>query len=131
MANTNFVFNPKTGTMELTNNGVATKVPEQPAPSTERGERSIKMMDKVPEMNLNVPSENEGVVKFRERSDLTILQFIDQDTNNVMGYIAGYALDINFNMEMLNSVEKIESFLEALKSAFRKKVYDIAFKGAK
>ena len=30
-----------------------------------------------------------------------------------------------------NSVEKIESFLEALKSAFRKKVYDIAFKGAK
>ena len=35
------------------------------------------------------------------------------------------------NMEMLNSVEKIESFLEALKSAFRKKVYDIAFKGAK
>ena len=75
--------------------------------------------------------ENEGVVKFRERSDLTILEFIDQDTNNVMGYIAGYALDINFNMEMLNCVEKIESFLEALKSAFRKKVYDIAFKGAK
>ncbi len=75
-------------------------------------------MNGVPSNKPNV-IVNEREVKFREKSDLSIVQIADYDTNRIMGYIAGYGLDINFNMEELNSMDRVEQFLDGLKKAFR------------
>lgn len=127
MAKEDWKFNPATGTMEPANpvvhelgrktedDGVRHGSTTGRVPVVKSG-RSL--MNDVPIDKPNV-SVNEREVRFREKSDLSIVQITDYDTNRVMGYIAGYALDINFNMEELNSMERVEQFLEGLKKAFR------------
>lgn len=67
---------------------------------------------------------SEGVVQFRERSDLTVFQILDEKTGRVMAYISGYALDINFNLGELKSVESIEQLIDGIGNMFRKIVLD-------
>ena len=134
MAKEEWRFNPATGTMEPIN-----PVAHELGKKTEDGDvrqgaspgrvpvvkSGRSLMKDVPADKPNV-STNEREVRFKEKSDLSIVQITDYDTNRVMGYIAGYALDINFNMEELNSVERVEQFLEGLKKAFRSVILEKA-----
>ncbi len=74
----------------------------------------------------NIPV-SEGVVQFRERSDLTVFQILDEQSGAVLGYISGYALDINFNMKELRSTERVEQFLNGLQKMFREIILEKAF----
>lgn len=117
MAGSNWKFNPMTGTMEP----VATSFDvnhKKMAPTVPVISGGHSLMQDVP-VNKPAVSINEKEIKFREKSDLTVVQITDYDTNRVMGYIAGYGLDINFNMDELNSVDKVEQFLDGLKKVFR------------
>ena len=78
----------------------------------------------------NIPV-SEGVVQFRERSDLTIFQIVDEQTGTPLGYISGYALDINFNMKELRSTERVEQFLGGLQKMFREIILEKAFSSKK
>ncbi len=120
-------FNAITGTMEpinpVANSREANKANDEI--QVTKGKASIpvvqngkSLIDQVPNQKTNIET-NERTVHFKERSDLTIVQITDYDTNKVMGYISGYGLDINFNMEELTSMERVEQFLEGLKKAFR------------
>lgn len=108
-----FVFNKNTGVMELvnsvdvsTNNEVRDDVSiGAVAPSIKKSNTDIEI--------------NEGIVQFREISDKTIYEICDKDTGKTLGYISGYALDMSFKTNELNSTAKIEQFLNGLKSLFR------------
>lgn len=63
-----------------------------------------------------------GVMMFRERQDYDICQITDEKTGKVLAYIGGYALQINFNMAELNSMERIEQFLQGIVKLFRHKI---------
>lgn len=94
----NFKFDPDTGTMKLvTDNNV--EKPEE----------------------VEVSEEREFVFK---ESDHKMFQILNEDTHAVMGYIAGFDLDISFNLKELNSVDKIERFVNALQNLFRKIITD-------
>ena len=134
MASNNWKFNPMTGTMEpvtpmahslnkkVEDDGVQKKTGAASIPVIKSGKSLIK---DIPSDKPNVSVKERDVV-FREKSDLSIVQIIDYDTNRIMGYIAGYGLDINFNMEELSSVDKVEQFLEGLKKAFRSVILEKA-----
>ena len=78
----------------------------------------------------NIPV-SEGIVQFREQSDLTIFQILDEQSGVPLGYISGYALDINFNMRELRSAERVEQFLDGIKKMFREAILDKAFSAKK
>jgi hypothetical protein len=98
----NWKINPDNGTLEKVEGISATT--------------KKKIISSAPEVQ-EVP--NERILNFKEHSDLSIVQIVDNDTRTVLGYIAGYALDMEFNMKELNSVEQIEKFLDGMKKAFR------------
>lgn len=92
-----FKFDPETGTMKL----LASKADEQ--------------------QETEVTKTCEYVFK---ESDYKMFQILNEDTHAVMGYIGGFDLDISFNLNELNSVEKIERFIDALQNLFRKIITD-------
>jgi len=80
----------------------------------------------IPEAYLD--SVNTGVLMFRERQDYDIYQIVDERTSKPLAYIGGYALQINFNMTELNSMEKVEQCLGGLTKLFRKFIMEQALK---
>jgi len=91
----------------------------------------IKMDSVLPQKSGATISIQEGEVTFRERSDLTIFQIVDEQTNTPLGYISGYALDIRFNLSEIKSTERIEQFLEGVKKMFREIMLKQAFSANK
>lgn len=63
-----------------------------------------------------------GVMMFRERQDYDICQITDEKTGKVLAYIGGYALEINFNMAELKTMERIEQCLQGMIKLFRHKI---------
>ncbi|TGX80521.1 hypothetical protein E5358_12760 [Palleniella muris] len=110
-----FRFNPSTGTMEAESR-VEADTKEQKISQDSMRKVHLKAGGKP-----NV-SSTEGIVQFRERSDYTIFQFIEPRTQNVLGYIGGYALDFSFNLEQIKSTERMEQLLEGMKGLFRKMI---------
>lgn len=135
MGKQNYRFNAVTGTMEP----VQSSVPVTAAPAakprkggiTKSGNGGVKLLlgnNKSPENNMiQQPSTNEKVVQFKELSDYTVFQIIDEDTKRHLAYIGGYGLDISFNMHELNSVSKVEQCLEGLKKMFRNIILEQSF----
>lgn len=76
--------------------------------------------DGLPEAYLD--SDNTGVMMFREMEDYDICQITDEKTGKVLAYIGGYALQINFNMSELRTMERIEQCLQGLTKLFRHKI---------
>lgn len=74
-------------------------------------------------------NEQEGIVQFREVSDLTSFQIFDEQTRKLMGVISGYGLSIKFNMQELTSTDKVEQFLNGITSMFRKMILDQSLNG--
>lgn len=66
-----------------------------------------------------LPPVAEEVVQFNMISDRTVFQVINPHNNEVMIEIAGYDLDIDFNMEHLRSVEDIEAACAGISKLFR------------
>lgn len=64
-------------------------------------------------------SENTGVMMFRELEDYDICQIADEKSGKVLAYIGGYALQINFNMAELRTMERIEQCLQGITKLFR------------
>ena len=129
-------FNNVTGTMEP----ISSSVPDDAPPKynnavvggvgvlgeEQSGDDNARSIFTKEPVSKNDSVVNENIVQFRERSDLTIMQIIDEENREVMGYISGYALDIKFNLDELNSVEKIEQFINGLGNVFRKIIIDSA-----
>lgn len=61
----------------------------------------------------------ESVVQFKMLSDRTVFHVISEKNNEVMIEISGYDLQINFNMEYLNSVQDIEAACGGVSQLFR------------
>ena len=76
--------------------------------------------DDMPEAYLD--SITTGVAMFREREDYDLCQITDEKTGKVLAYIGGYALQFNFNMAELNTMERIEQCLQGLAKLFRHKI---------
>lgn len=120
---TQFVFDKESGTMRP----VSEPESQAPQPNNE------KTVNTTPQFNnFRVDDEKmklledyakklglEGILLFRQQTDYTICQITDEHSGKVMAYIAGYALNIKFNMEQLNSVIKVEQCLEGIKKLFR------------
>lgn len=124
---TKFKFNPKTGKMEsaaiVSADSKTDKIPpKQSVPQ----QKEIKLIDGVEKRKANI-QVNEDTVMFREKSDLTIFQIVDEDTGTVMAYISGYALDINFNMAELRSVERVEQLINGIGKMFRSVIMEKIF----
>lgn len=82
----------------------------------------IQLIDEngMPEAYLD--STTTGVMMFREREDYDICQISDEKTGKVLAYIGGYALQFNFNMAELNTMERIEQCLQGLVKLFRHQI---------
>lgn len=76
--------------------------------------------DGLPEAYLD--SVNTGVMMFRERDDYDLCQITDERTGKVLAYIGGYALQFNFNMVELNTLEKIDQCMQGIVKLFRHKI---------
>lgn len=121
--NSGWHFNEITGTMEPDSPFLQREKRDGASlPQIQNGKSVVQRADK---RDGNV-SINEKIIQFRERSDLTIMQIIDESNREVMGYIAGYGLDIKFNLEELNSMDKVEQFLGGLTKVFRKIILESA-----
>ncbi len=83
---------------------------------------SVQLVDNkgLPEAYLDTVST--GVMMFRELEDYDICQISDEKTGKVLAYIGGYALQINFNMSELRTMERIEQCLQGIVKLFRHKI---------
>lgn len=81
----------------------------------------------IPEAYLD--SVTTGVMMFRELQDYNICQITDEKTGKVLAYIGGYALQINFNMTELNTMERIDQCLQGIVKLFRHKIMNQALNG--
>lgn len=82
----------------------------------------IQLINEVGLPEAYLDSISSGIMMFREREDYDICQIADEKTGKVLGFIGGYALQFNFNMDELNSMERIEQFLQGLMKLFRHKI---------
>ena len=132
-----YVFDKETGTMqpERTDNQVGLKpmVVQGQQPTQQPQFKNERVVNTTPRLGSSrVDDEKlellekyaselglEGILLFRQHTDYTICQITDERSGNVMAYIGGYALNIKFNMEQLNSVAKVEQCLEGIKKLFR------------
>lgn len=67
-------------------------------------------------------SANKGIMMFRDFEDYDVCQIIDEKTGKVLAYIGGYALQFSFNMNELNTLERIEQCLQGITKLFRHKI---------
>lgn len=72
-----------------------------------------------------------GVMMFRELEDYDRCQITDEKTGKVLALISGYALQINFNMSELDTLERIEQCLQGIVKLFRHKIMTQALGGGK
>ena len=82
----------------------------------------IQLVDEngIPEAYID--SITTGVSMFRDREDYVICQISDEKTGKILAYIGGYALQFNFNMAELNTMERIEQCLQGLVKLFRHQI---------
>ena len=77
------------------------------------------------------PQENEPKVMFRSITDRDVFIIVNQETDKTLVEISGYDLQINFNMEYLNSVQDIEAASQGLKDMFKEIMLEQVFKEKK
>jgi hypothetical protein len=75
-------------------------------------------------MEKDIKLENEPKVEFRSISDRSVYNVINEEINKTLVEISGYDLQINFNLEYINSIEDVEAAVEGLGSLFRQIIMD-------
>lgn len=125
-----FVFDKASGTLKAVENAVETPTPPQKQQAeTSADEKEVVGVDlRTHKPNVSV---DENIVQFRENSDYTIFQVNEERSRKTMMIIAGYGLEIKFNMAELRSTEKIEQLLSGLTSMFRKMILEQALSKGK
>lgn len=128
MAQTKFKFDKDSGTLKAVSGANIN--------SEEAVQEPVNVEAASDEVSVNLttdrtPSAEEGIVQFRENSDYTIFQVTDEVSRKTMMVIAGYGLEIKFNMAELRSTERIEQLLGGLTSMFRKMILEQALKKSK
>lgn len=119
---TKFKFNPKTGTMER-------QEQQEPkaTPSSQSKEQQVASLIKTfQEQKAKEPpkpgildDKEEPIKAFKAFSQLDTFQILDQRNENIMAVISGYDLDINFNLTLLDSTEKVEQLVNGIAALFR------------
>lgn len=90
-------------------------------------EVDVNLKEEIGEELPTTGDENEAEIVFKKFSDLSIMRVDDENTGKWLCYFAGYALDIQFNIEELkgtHAMQKIEAALEGLNRLFRKIILD-------
>lgn len=82
----------------------------------------IQLIDENSMPEAYIDSITTGILMFREREDYNICQISDEKTGKVLAYIGGFALQFNFNMAELNTMERIEQCLQGLVKLFRHQI---------
>jgi hypothetical protein len=123
MGKTKFVFDNVTGTLRPEANATPKHlVPLDPAPQPSKTEEvSIDLRTPKPNVNLDEP-----IIQFRQNTDYTIFQVIEERSRKPMMIIGGYGLEIKFNIAELRSTERIEQLLGGLTTMFRKMILEQA-----
>ena len=122
MGKSKFVFDQASGTLKPVESVASTT---QPPPVLNKPEAKEGGSVDLSSYKPNISSD-ENIIQFRENSDYTIIQVNDERTQKTMMIIAGYGLEIKFNMAELRSTEKIEQLLGGLTSMFRKMILEQA-----
>lgn len=91
----------------------------------------IQLVDEKGTPEAYLDSITTGVMMFRELQDYDICQITDEKTGKVLAYIGGYALQINFNMAELKTMERIEQCLQGIVKLFRHKIMNQALDSRK
>lgn len=124
MAKTKFIFDKKTGTLKPESNKQEVSEELHVASSEPKKEMAdVDLSTVKPNVDMN-----ENIVQFREASDMTIFQITEEHSGRVMMVIAGYGLQIKFNMAELRTTEHIEQLLGGLSDLFRKMIVEQALK---
>jgi hypothetical protein len=123
MGKTKFVFDNATGTLRPEANATPKHlVPLDPVPQPSKTEEvSIDLRTPKPNVNLDEP-----IIQFRQNTDYTIFQVIEERSRKPMMIIGGYGLEIKFNIAELRSTERIEQLLGGLTTMFRKMILEQA-----
>ncbi len=129
MGKSKFVFDQVSGTLKPARDVINKTIPPQPTQQiTEVAEEEVSV-----DLSSHKPNigSDENIVQFREGSDYTIFQVKEERSGKTMMIIAGYGLDIKFNMAELRSTERIEQLLGGLTSMFRKMILEQALSKTK
>lgn len=125
MAKTKFVFDTESGTLKAEEqhrqSQTKQKVPVEPPLKEEMS--SLDLSTTKPNVDMN-----EDIVQFRASSDMTIFQITEERSGRVMMVIAGYGLEIKFNMAELRTTDRIEQLLGGLSDLFRRLIVEQALK---
>ena len=75
---------------------------------------------------MEAPKEmvDEPKVIFRAISDRDVMNIKNSDIDKIVAEISGYDLQINFNMEFINSMEDIEIVINGISQLFRDAIMD-------
>lgn len=125
-----FVFDKASGTMKKNDapEAVIQNAEEQQKAKEELANNGTNIADLASQANVEV-DENEPEVVFKLKSDFKTFYIEDTAIHKWLCYIAGYGLDIRFNVKEFrghNATKKIEACLAGITSLFRKIIYEQA-----
>ena len=125
MGKTKFIFDNATGTLKPEDSVVTIKQAEesQPKSSMSEGTQIVGLDLRTHKPNVNL---DEPIVQFRQNTDYTVFQVIEERSKKPMMIIGGYGLEIKFNIAELRSTERIEQLLGGLTTMFRKLILEQA-----
>ncbi len=71
-----------------------------------------------------IQTKDEPKIEFRVISDKGLLAIKNPDINKNLVEISGYDLQVNFNMEYLNSIEDVEAAVNGISDLFRELIME-------
>ena len=71
-----------------------------------------------------IQTKDEPKIEFLVISDRGLLAIKNPDINKNLVEISGYDLQVNFNMEYLNSIEDVESAVNGISDLFRELIME-------
>ncbi len=70
-------------------------------------------------LDAELPVVDEPTVEFKYRTDRIAFTIKNEDINQILVEISGYDLQVNFNMEYINSVNDVEAAVSGIGDMFR------------
>lgn len=67
-------------------------------------------------------------VSFHATKDLKIIQFVDERSNEIMGFMSGYALDVQFNPANIRTMEALDNLVESIGQMFKRMILENTLK---
>lgn len=125
-----YVFDKASGTMKESSSpeAVIQNAEEQQQAQEEAKSNGTNIAEFITQPNVEA-DENEPEVVFKLKSDFKTFYIEDMAIHKWLCYIAGYGLDIRFNVKEFrghNATKKIEACLSGITSLFRKIIYEQA-----